>query len=139
MIPKLKNLSEQVVVITGASSGIGLVTARMAARYGTRLVLAARSGDELRRLADEINSRGGRAVAVAADVGNEEDVHRISDTAVQQFGGFDTWVSDAGVSIFGRIEQVSARTTAGSSRRTSGASSTAPCWRSGTSASGVAA
>ena len=65
---KLKKLSEQVLVITGASSGIGLVTAREAARRGAKLVLAARSEDALRRLTGEINSRGGEAVYVVADV-----------------------------------------------------------------------
>lgn len=104
---RLKHLRDQVMVLTGASSGIGLVTARMAARQGARLVLAARSGDELQRLAGEIKSQGGQAVAVAADVGRGEDVHRIADAARQHFGGFDTWVNDAGVSIYGRLNEVS--------------------------------
>ncbi len=104
---RLKNIRDQVIVLTGASSGIGLVTARMAARQGARLVLAARSGEELQRLADEITSQGGQAVAVAADVGRGEDVHRIADAARQHFGGFDTWVNDAGVSIYGRLDEVS--------------------------------
>ncbi len=104
---RLKRLREQVLVLTGASSGIGLVTARMAAREGARLVLAARSEPELRRLADEITSRGGQAVPVTADVSREEDVQRIADTALQRFGGFDTWVNNAGVTIFGRLENVS--------------------------------
>ena len=103
---RLKKLRDQVMVFTGASSGIGLVTARMAAGRGARLVLAARSEQELRRLAEEINARGGRAVPVVADVGREEDVRRIAETAVQRFGGFDTWVNNAGVSIFGRLEEV---------------------------------
>src|SRR5207245_2704738 len=98
---------DQVVVLTGASSGIGLVTARMAARRGARLVLAARSGEELRQLADEIEARGGQAVPVTADVSREEDVQRIAGAALQRFGGFDTWVNDAGVSIFGRLEEIS--------------------------------
>ena len=61
---KLKKLSEQVVVITGASSGIGLVTAREAARRGAKLVVAARAEDALRQLVEEINSQGGEAVHV---------------------------------------------------------------------------
>ncbi len=103
----LKKLRDQILVITGASSGIGLVTARMAARRGARLVLAARSGEELQCLADEIHDRGGQAVPVTADVANEQDVQRIVDAALQHFHGFDTWVNDAGVSIFGRLEEVS--------------------------------
>ncbi|HEX8352950.1 MAG TPA: SDR family oxidoreductase [Pyrinomonadaceae bacterium] len=103
MSVKLKKLSEQVVVITGASSGIGLVTAREAARRGAKLVLAARAEDALRRLAGEINASGGEAVHVAADVGREADVRRIAETALERFGRVDTWVNNAGVSIYGRI------------------------------------
>ena len=104
---KLKKLNQQVMVITGASSGIGLVTARMAARRGARLVLAARSEEAVRRLAAEINSEGGRAVYVIADVGKEEDVKRIAETAIERFGGFDTWVNNAGVSVYGKILEIS--------------------------------
>jgi short-subunit dehydrogenase len=107
MTPNLKALDEQVVVITGASSGIGLVTARMAAERGVKVVAAARSADALQRLVEEIRAGGGEAVAVTADVGSESDVARIAETAITAFGGFDTWVNNAGVSIFGRIEEVS--------------------------------
>jgi NAD(P)-dependent dehydrogenase (short-subunit alcohol dehydrogenase family) len=94
------------MVITGASSGIGLVTARMAAKHGARLVLAARSEDALGRVVDEINARGGAAIWVEADVGEEEDVRRIATTALDHFGGFDTWVNNAGVSVYGRLTEV---------------------------------
>jgi short-subunit dehydrogenase len=104
---KLKPLKEQVLVITGASSGIGLATARMAAQQGARLVLAARSDESLRQLEDEIRRRGGEAISVDADVGLEDDVRRIADTAVSHFGGFDTWINNAGVSIYGRCLEVS--------------------------------
>jgi short-subunit dehydrogenase len=103
----LKNLSAQVLVITGASSGIGLTTARMAAKRGARLVLAARSAAALRQLTEEINSGGGEAVYVVADVGRLEDVRRIEEKAVERFGGFDTWVNNAGVSIYGNLSEVS--------------------------------
>jgi short-subunit dehydrogenase len=79
----------------------------MAARQGTRLVLAARNEDALRQLTDEIRSKGGQAIYVVADVGQEEDVNRIAETAIAEFGGFDTWVNNAGVSIFGRCMDVS--------------------------------
>ena len=104
---KLKKLNKQVMVITGASSGIGLVTARMAAQKGARLVLAARSEEALRRLTDEIKANGGEAIYVVADVGREQDVRRIADDAIRRFGGFDTWVNNAGVSIYGRLMDIS--------------------------------
>jgi short-subunit dehydrogenase len=102
----LRPVDSQVIVLTGASSGIGLVTARMAAKRGARLVLAARNCDALRELTEEIRAGGGQAVFVVADVGREEDVQAIADTAVKEFGGFDTWVNNAGVSIFGNITDV---------------------------------
>src|SRR3954454_17459604 len=107
MAVSLPSLENQVVVITGASSGIGLVTARMAAKRGAAVVLAARNDGALEELAAEIRAAGGQAIAVGADVGDQGDVARIADRALQHFGRFDTWVNNAGVSIFGRIEEVS--------------------------------
>lgn len=107
MAMKLKRLDQQVIVITGASSGIGLTTARMAAERGAKLVLSARNGDALKQLADEINSRGGDATYLAADVGIEGDVNKIAAEALNRFGRFDTWVNNAGVSIYGKLEEVS--------------------------------
>jgi short-subunit dehydrogenase len=103
---RLKQLRDQVVVITGASSGIGLTTAREAARRGAKVVLSARSEDALRRLAGEINAWGSQAVHVVADVTKREDLERLAETAIQRFGGFDTWINNAGGSIFGRILDV---------------------------------
>ncbi|MDQ3099819.1 MAG: SDR family oxidoreductase [Bacteroidota bacterium] len=104
---KLKPLDEQVIVITGASSGIGLATAYAAAKEGARLVLAARSEADLDRITQKINSKGGESIFVVADVGKQEDVERIATAANQYYGGFDTWVNDAGVSIYGRLDEVS--------------------------------
>jgi short-subunit dehydrogenase len=106
MAVKLKDLKDQVMVITGASSGIGLTTARKAAEKGASLVLAARNEDALKKLTDEINDSGGTAVYVVADVGSEGDVKKIAAEALNKFGGFDTWVNNAGVSIYGKIEDV---------------------------------
>ncbi len=103
---RLKQIEDQVMVITGASSGIGLATARMAAREGARLVLAARSEGDLAQLAQELTSQGGQAVAVGADVADEADVRRIGEVARERFGGFDTWVNNAGVSIYGKCLDV---------------------------------
>lgn len=99
---KLKNISEQVIVITGASSGIGLATARMAAERGARLVLAARSQDALRQLVDEIRRTGGQAVSVTADISKREGAQQIMRVARDSYGGFDTWVNNAGIGMYGR-------------------------------------
>ena len=103
MAVKLKKLKDQVIVITGASSGIGLVTARLAAKAGAKLVLAARSEGPLAELTDEITKAGGQAIFVVADVGRQSDVQAVASAAITRFGGFDTWVNDAGVSIYGKI------------------------------------
>lgn len=107
MRAKLKPLDQQVIVITGASSGIGLATARKAAGAGAAVVLAARNEDALRKVCEEINAEGGRAHAVTADVGDREDVARITRAAIARFGGFDTWVNDAGVGIYGDSLEIS--------------------------------
>lgn len=106
---KLRKLEDQVLVITGATSGIGLVTARMAAERGVRgLVLAARSDDALRQLEQEINAKGStQAVAVECDVADESAVRRVAQVAVEKFGRIDTWVNNAGVSVYGLISEVS--------------------------------
>ena len=106
MRPQLKNLEDQTIVITGASSGIGMVTARLAARRGAQVVLAARSADGLWDVADAIQARGGEAACVVADVADEREVRRIAEIALGRFGGFDTWVNNAGVSVYGRIDEV---------------------------------
>lgn len=103
---KLKPINEQIIVITGASSGIGLATARLAAERGARLVLAARNEDALRGLTDELTAAGHEAVYVVADVGLEDDVKRIGRTAEERFGGLDTWVNNAATGIYGRLTEV---------------------------------
>jgi short-subunit dehydrogenase len=103
----LKPLAEQVIVITGASSGIGLATARAAAERDARLVLAARNAEALATIAAELNNAGHHAIHVVADVSRREDVQRIADVARDRFGGFDTWINNAGLSIWGHLEDVS--------------------------------
>jgi short-subunit dehydrogenase len=106
MSAKLRSINEQVMVITGATSGIGLTTARMAAEQGAKLVLAARSSDALDQLASELRRKGTQVCTVAADVGIPADVERIGQQAMERFGRIDTWVNNAGISIFGRNEDV---------------------------------
>ncbi|MEC3637420.1 SDR family oxidoreductase [Bacillus halotolerans] len=103
---KLKKVKDQVIVITGATSGIGLVTARMAAEKGAKVVAAARNEDALQEFVDEVKKKGHEAIYVKADVGKEEDVNRIAETAISTFGRFDTWVNNAAVSVFGHAMDV---------------------------------
>lgn len=106
MAVSLKPLNRQTIVITGASSGIGLATAKSAAKQGARVVLAARSEASLQGAVEEIREAGGEATFVVADVGKVEDVEAIAAEAQRAFGGFDTWINDAGVDIWGRLEDV---------------------------------
>lgn len=103
----MRPLSRQTLVITGATSGIGLATARAAARQGARLVLVARNEEALQAITDELISRGTHAAYCVADVGRREDLQQAADLAVDRFGGFDTWVNNAGVTIYGRLAEVS--------------------------------
>ncbi|MEO8074958.1 MAG: SDR family oxidoreductase [Acidobacteriota bacterium] len=104
---KPKRLREQTFVVTGASSGIGLAIVRMAAARGAQVVLTSRNEPDLRIATEEINLRGGRATYVVADVADPSGMDRVADVATQEFGGFDTWVNNAGVSVYGRLAEVS--------------------------------
>ena len=101
-----KPVSEQVMVVTGSSSGIGLATALAAAGEGATVVLAARSVDTLNEIVGHINEGGGKALAVPTDVSDRAQVESLARTAVENFGRIDTWVNVAGVSIFGRLDEV---------------------------------
>lgn len=103
MKPVLKPLSEQVIVITGASSGIGLETARSAARQGAKVVLVSRDDAALRRIVAEITAASGTADAYAADVGDADAVRAAAGHASQRFGRIDTWVNNVGSAIYGRL------------------------------------
>ncbi len=86
---RLKPLNEQVIVITGASSGIGLATARMAAQQGARLVLTARNEEALQEIERSLGG-GDTVVTVVADVGQRDELQKVADKALERFGGFDT-------------------------------------------------
>ncbi len=107
MTKTLKKLAEQTLVITGGSSGIGLATALAAAKQGANLVIASRNEKSLAEAQLKIEELGAQAVHVIADVADVEDVQEIAQVAIDTFGGFDTWINCAGVSIFGKLEDVS--------------------------------
>jgi len=106
MAIRLKPIKDQVIVITGASSGIGLATALEAARRGARVVLASRDEADIKSAADQIVAQGGQATPVVVDVGDQASVEALAEQAVATYGRIDTWVNNAGVSIYGRIEEV---------------------------------
>jgi NAD(P)-dependent dehydrogenase (short-subunit alcohol dehydrogenase family) len=103
----LKKLPEQVVVITGASSGIGLATAQLAAARGARVALSSRDETDLGDAVDQIRAQGGEVISVAGDVADVAAMQRLAQITIARFGQIDTWVNNAGVSIYGRIEEVS--------------------------------
>ena len=103
---KLKRVEDQVIVITGGTSGIGLATAKRAAKRGARVVLCSRNEPELRETVAAIERGGGQARSVVADVANQEDVERLATIAIAEFGTIDTWVNNAGVSFYGKLTEV---------------------------------
>jgi NAD(P)-dependent dehydrogenase (short-subunit alcohol dehydrogenase family) len=103
---RLKPLKEQVVVITGGTSGIGLATAKRAAERGARVVLCSRNEPGLGEAVAQIEESGGTARGVVADVSKPDDVERLAASAIEEFGSVNTWVNNAGVSFYGRLTEV---------------------------------
>ena len=99
----LKPLAEQVIVITGASSGIGLVTAKRAAAEGAKVVLVARNEASLREAVEAITAAGGDAIFAVADVGDIKAVRAAAAAARTRYGRIDTWVNNAGTAIYGKL------------------------------------
>lgn len=99
-------IAGQVVVITGASSGIGREAALRFARKGARVVLVARNGEALERVRAQIVGAGGSALATPADVADWPQVKRVAEQAAEAFGGIDTWVNNAAVTVYGAFAQI---------------------------------
>jgi NAD(P)-dependent dehydrogenase (short-subunit alcohol dehydrogenase family) len=102
---QLKSIEEQVVVLMGASSGIGRETALRFARKGAKVVVSARGEEGLDSLVEEIQAEGGEAISVPADTSKFEQVKAVADRAVQEYGRLDTWVHLAAVGLFATFEQ----------------------------------
>ncbi|WP_353189038.1 SDR family oxidoreductase [Pseudomonas sp.] len=98
------NIQDKVIVITGASSGIGEATARLLAERGAKVVLGARRTERLAVIAEEINGAGGQAQFRALDVTDQQDVQRFVDFAVEHYGRVDVLVNNAGVMPLSRLD-----------------------------------
>ena len=93
----MNTLSNKVAIVTGASAGIGYASARLFAREGASVVVGARRQQELDALVREIEAEGGRAVALAGDVGDESYARALVDVATEAYGGLDIAFNNAGV------------------------------------------
>ena len=100
------NVAGKVVVITGASSGLGEATAKFLAERGAVVVLGARRVERLHALVDEIVARGGEALAVATDVTRHEQVQRLVDAAVERYGRIDVMLNNAGLMPHSPLERL---------------------------------
>ncbi|MBM0226400.1 MULTISPECIES: SDR family oxidoreductase [Micromonospora] len=105
--PRPVRTRDLVVVVTGASSGIGRATAHAFADHGNALALAARGEAALDDVVQECVERGGRAIAVPTDVSDAQAVRELAQRTLQRYGRIDVWVNNAAVSAFGRFQDVS--------------------------------
>ncbi|MGB8406201.1 MAG: SDR family oxidoreductase [Mycobacterium sp.] len=99
-------LADKVVVITGASSGLGEATARRLSALGAKVVLGARRVDRIEALAKEINAAGDRAITLATDVTSSDDVQKLVAAAVSEFGRIDVMVNNAGIAPLSLLQQL---------------------------------
>lgn len=100
------NIKDKVVIITGASSGMGEAAAKHLATLGATVILGARRAEKIEELAKKINEAGGKALAVAADVTNLEQVKNLVDTAVQKFGRVDVILNNAGIMPLSPMDRI---------------------------------
>ena len=102
------NIAGKVIVITGASSGTGAATARHLSALGAAVVLGARRADRIEALARELRAAGGRASAVATDVTDKDQVNKLVDVAIKEFGRIDVILNNAGLMPLAPLEQLKA-------------------------------
>ena len=102
---KMSDIQNKIVVITGASSGLGEATARLLSSQGATVVLGARRTERIESLATELNSKGGRALAVTVDVTRPEQVQALVDTAVKAYGRIDVMINNAGLMPHSPLER----------------------------------
>jgi NADP-dependent 3-hydroxy acid dehydrogenase YdfG len=100
------SMEGKVVVITGASSGLGEATARFLSARGATVVLGARRVDRLQSLADELNGSGGKALAITTDVTDYDQVKKLVDAAVQTYGRIDVMINNAGLMPSSPLERL---------------------------------
>ncbi len=100
------NIAGKVVVITGASSGLGEATARLLSAQGATVVLGARRANRIQSLADELNRSGGKALAITTDVTQCDQVKRLVDAAVQTYGRIDVMINNAGLMPHSPLERL---------------------------------
>lgn len=101
----MRDVRNKVVVITGASSGFGRGAAEKFAQQGAHVVLAARRGNLIERLANKLQRRGVRALAVETDVSDRSQVEALAERALREFGRIDVWINNAGVATYGRFNE----------------------------------
>jgi NADP-dependent 3-hydroxy acid dehydrogenase YdfG len=102
----MENIKGKVVVITGASSGLGAATARLLSAEGANVMLGARRVDRIQSLADELNAKGGKAIAIATDVTDHDQVKNLVDAAVQKYGRIDVMINNAGLMPHSPLERL---------------------------------
>jgi short-subunit dehydrogenase len=98
------NIAEKVIVISGASGGVGRAMAQELARRGARLVLGARREDALEEVVSECQSLGGQALALVANVTEPKDMHKLATAAIDTYGTLDVWINNAGVLAAGAFD-----------------------------------
>lgn len=102
----MENIKGKVIVITGASSGLGEAAAKMLSSQGAIVVLAARRKDRIEALAEELNANGGRSLAIETDVTDVEQMKKLVDSAVNEFGRVDVMINNAGLMPLSPLEQL---------------------------------